>query len=659
MQLIILGMHRSGTSSIAGFFQQTGTYFGPPEMAFDLHATNRKGFFERKDVVRINDRILESAGASWITPERFPRSISVPYERHALYHDAESVVSELSTRPNWFIKDPRMCVTLPFWKKLFTDPVYLLVVRNPLNVAKSLAKRGDCSIPTGLALWERYTRDMFFHTRDNKHLVVSFEAIMADPLLVMSRIMADLAAFNGHAVDLQEDMLKSWFDRSLVHHEADENELAEYATTSTMDLYRDVSEAVVQAKTVAGTITRSSRHLLLELDQICHDRAENLERIKAWRNRLFLIASLELERSHLLRKDVEALLQSGRWKLLDSVFNMLGRPPDKEKHGYDPVGLRHDIDTSRTLLTRETDLAAHPSLLFPHQRYPQENPEIRTNPSSLRILLVSPNNDCCRTSVWMQDATCILTSFGHEVNWLSIGHGRKHLIDAIGWPAFDYMISPDQDDTIRHVLQLHDAVLCGPDTTAPMEVHGVAKEINKPWITFIRELLDIRYGSFFPLLETPRYDVGVLLQNEMLSSGMCDLIQQNVQHWRPNARIAGFVIDQRPTDEARAACQRLGWEFIEIGFDSAMARRMAAMCEVHLTFDAMDAVWVSAAGIPVCVLDPSASNPSDLIRSFLTNPGTNSEQHMFAAMSQRYALSKRWQEIIIAINDLIAAKPVS
>jgi hypothetical protein len=659
MQLIILGMHRSGTSSVAGFFQHTGVYFGPSEQAFDLHRTNQKGFFERKDVVRINDRILESTGASWITPERFPRSVPVSFDRHELYREASAIVSELSTQRDWFVKDPRMCVTLPFWKKLFSDPVYLLVLRNPLNVAKSLAKRGDCSIPTGLALWERYTRDMFHHTKDSKRLIVSFESIMADPFVEMSRLIKDLAVLTGHALKMPGDVLQSWFDRNLVHHEAKENELAEYATTAMLNLYRDVTEAKEQSRAVTETITRSSHHLLLELEQFCHDRAENLERLKAWRNRLALITTSEHIRSKQLRKEVEALLQSGRWKVASSVFDALGRPISKEEHGYDPDGIRHDIDTSVALLAREANLAAHPSLLFPHQRYPQENPEIRTNPSSLRILVVSPNETGCRTAIWMQEATRVLTSFGHEVNWLSIGESRQHLIHAIGWPAFDYLINPDREDMIRHVLNLHDAVLCGPDTSAPLEVQCVATEVKKPWITFSREPLDIRYGAFYPRSDFPRYDVGVLLRDGLLSSGVYESIQQNVTAWKPNARFAGFIIDHLPTDETMEAYQQLGWDVIVVGRDPAQAVRMAGMCEMHLTFDAMDAVWISAAGIPVGVLDPSAIGYADAIRSFLTNPAGMSGQHALDAMSQRHALSKRWQEVILALNDLITAKPLT
>lgn len=50
MQLVILGMHRSGTSGVTRLLNMAGAYFGPPGIATDANEENPKGFWERRDV---------------------------------------------------------------------------------------------------------------------------------------------------------------------------------------------------------------------------------------------------------------------------------------------------------------------------------------------------------------------------------------------------------------------------------------------------------------------------------------------------------------------------------------------------------------------------------------------------------------------------------
>ena len=626
-------------------------------MAFDLHATNRKGFFERRDVVRVNDRLLESAGASWITPERFPRSVPVPYEGHAMMADARAIVADLSRHPHSFIKDPRMCVTLPFWSALFSNPVYLLVVRNPLNVAKSLANRGDCSIPTGLALWECYTRDMFRHTEGAKRVVVSFEAIMADPATEITRVFAELAGLTGETlVAPQVEEIEAWFDRSLVHHASDDSELAEYATVAITKLYHEVRTPPHHATQSSEGLSRSSRRLLRELDQFCHDRVERLEHVKAWRNRLAMISRAEQDRAHGTRIDMEALLQSWRWKIPAKVFETLGRPPDRKLHGYDPDAIRHDLDATIETLRREFHLAHRSSLMFPLQRYPQENPEIRTNPVSLRMLLASPHDQGSRTGAWMLSATRMLTSFGHQVNWLSLVDGRQHLIDAADWPAFDFLVTPDREDMMRHVMAQHDAVLWGPDRAGDHLVHRVATAMNVPWVEFTNDHLDIRYGEYYPMPPKPSYDVGLLAGHDSFTTTTVDLCMDAVCQVKPGARIAVCVIDQNLDADVTACIREHGFEVLEVRNDPLQAARIAGMCSCYVSFVPEQSPWIIAAGAPVLQLDPARPVSTECLTSFLSCPDHHSGVHQLAAMNQRHAISQRWQEIILALNEVITPK---
>jgi hypothetical protein len=656
MQLIILGMHRSGTSSIAGFFQQSGMYFGPPDQAFDLHATNRKGFFERRDVVRINDRLLESAGASWITPERFPRSTPLPYEGHVLATDAKAIVADLNRHSHWFVKDPRMCVTLPFWSALITNPVYLLVLRNPLNVAKSLANRGDCSIPTGLALWECYTRDMFLHTQGANRVVVSFEAIMADPATEITRVFSELTRVTGERLAApRAEAIEAWFDRNLVHHASDDSDLAEYATVSIGNLYDRLRNSLDDSSIVTEGLSLSSRRLLRELEQFCHDRAERLEHQKAWRNRLAMIAKTEQDRARKLRTDVEALLQSWRWKIPAKVFDALGRPPDQLQHGFNPDAIRRDLDAAMEDMNREFHIATHPSLMFPLQRYPQENPEIRTNPISLRILLASPHDLSARTGAWMVAATRKLTSFGHLVNWLSLVDSRQQLINTADWPAFDFLVSPERDDMMHHVMAQHDVLLWGPDNQIDHPVLRAATAMKLPWFDFTADDLDIRYGEFYPRPTTLVYDVGLIVRHNDFTTALIKTWMSAIRQIKPQARMVLCLFDQAADSDTTAFVRQQGGEVIEALNDPGLATRIAGLCSCSISFVPEQTPWFIAAGVPVLQLDPTKSITSEHLSSFLHHPEKHAGVNLLDAMNQRHALGQRWQKIILALNEVIPA----
>ncbi|MBK6855810.1 MAG: hypothetical protein IPG97_04435 [Microthrixaceae bacterium] len=65
MQLVILGMHRSGTSGVTRLLNMAGAYFGPPGIATDANEENPKGFWERRDVRALCDGLLQGAGFDW------------------------------------------------------------------------------------------------------------------------------------------------------------------------------------------------------------------------------------------------------------------------------------------------------------------------------------------------------------------------------------------------------------------------------------------------------------------------------------------------------------------------------------------------------------------------------------------------------------------
>ena len=149
MQILVLGMHRSGTSALARLLNLMGAYFGPEGIGIGANEENPKGFWERRDVRELNDLLLHGAGCDWdrvagFDADRVPPPVVAEFEARA----ARLVLAMDAQRP-WFLKEPRLCLLLPFWRKFLEAPVAVHIVRHPLEVAASLRKRNGMPVDVG------------------------------------------------------------------------------------------------------------------------------------------------------------------------------------------------------------------------------------------------------------------------------------------------------------------------------------------------------------------------------------------------------------------------------------------------------------------------------------------------------------------------------
>lgn len=239
MQIVVLGMHRSGTSAVTGLLTHMGAYFGPDGVAMPANEANPRGFWERLDVVAANDALLAGAGAAWDTPLRYDRQKVPKVLLEAIMPHMRVIADDLVAHPVSVVKDPRMCLTLADWVPLLRKPVCLFLHRNPLSVARSLQKRGDCSIMTGLALWEAYVRASLRDARSLPLIALDYDRLMADPAAALQGVLAELARFGlGDGLRAPDPAtLGEMIHRDLRHHEATREDLAAYATPAQLELF--------------------------------------------------------------------------------------------------------------------------------------------------------------------------------------------------------------------------------------------------------------------------------------------------------------------------------------------------------------------------------------------------------------------------------------
>lgn len=217
--LLILGMHRSGTSAFAKGMEALGGTLGTDLLP--QAQDNPKGFFEDRELQNVNDKFLLSQGSHWDaihvpTPSRVERTAITQYQSQIW----QSLAKKISGNQCFIFKDPRMSRLWPFWLPLLRDRMVtvktLWVLRHPLAVAQSLQQRDGIPLALGLLLWDLHNRDIAQSLPYWSQITVSsYEALLSSPEETLGVIAHSL----GFSVNknLLEDFSRNFLDPSLNH----------------------------------------------------------------------------------------------------------------------------------------------------------------------------------------------------------------------------------------------------------------------------------------------------------------------------------------------------------------------------------------------------------------------------------------------------------
>lgn len=137
--IVVLGMHRSGTSLIAGLLHYLGVYMGDNHTSPD--ESRPWGNFEDRSFVSLNQQLLTAAGGSWRKP---PSTKSLWAASHPFNERIQRLIRDRSNHPLWGFKDSRTCLTASLWHHhlcLWEKPKYIMVWRDRDAIAASLIKR--------------------------------------------------------------------------------------------------------------------------------------------------------------------------------------------------------------------------------------------------------------------------------------------------------------------------------------------------------------------------------------------------------------------------------------------------------------------------------------------------------------------------------------
>jgi hypothetical protein len=227
----ILGMHRSGTSCLAGSLQQQGLYLGSVR---ERSPHNLKGNRENPDIMQLNDAVLNASEGSWDRP---PSTLRWTAE-HAARRDAIIDVGTQAARTHWGFKDPRTLLTLAFWQDAPVGMTFAGTFRHPQLVARSLEARSGMPVGDGLLLWRRYNELLLTYQNKYRFPLVSFDVPPEEYLEAVKRICEYLALPKPAAGTPEPPFLE---DR-LRHQDLKSEELPDDAAklySSLLDVYHE------------------------------------------------------------------------------------------------------------------------------------------------------------------------------------------------------------------------------------------------------------------------------------------------------------------------------------------------------------------------------------------------------------------------------------
>lgn len=230
--IVVLGMHRSGTSLITRSLAAIGANFGnnliPPQ------PDNDKGFWEDSDIIAFNDELLNSCGMTWYSTEPWHTKKVNPKTLKSYQERAINLLErKITTASILALKDPRISKLFEFWSSVFqrlnANILYVLAIRSPLSIAESLMNRDNIANYHAYILWADYNLAVLSHLGGKQFIRIEYEEMVNDSVTQVLKI----ADFTG--LDIQEEQLEN-FSCNYVERQLEHNRFSHNETNNNNDL---------------------------------------------------------------------------------------------------------------------------------------------------------------------------------------------------------------------------------------------------------------------------------------------------------------------------------------------------------------------------------------------------------------------------------------
>ncbi len=218
--IIILGMHRSGTSAVSGALSHFGVNFG--NNLYEPDSDNSRGYYENRAITGFQNLALLEAGYSWSDPIG-EQTIGTEFGSSLVQENLTNIFnSEFVDMELCGFKDPRTSYFIEAWLKIFEslniEPYFIICFRSPHSVISSLQHRNEISPLHAELLWLLEYVRVIPKVINNKHIVVNYDDFIREPIREIKKINSILG------LDIKYDdaalaQVDSFVDKKLNHGE--------------------------------------------------------------------------------------------------------------------------------------------------------------------------------------------------------------------------------------------------------------------------------------------------------------------------------------------------------------------------------------------------------------------------------------------------------
>ncbi|HEX6687812.1 MAG TPA: sulfotransferase [Solirubrobacterales bacterium] len=230
--ICVIGPGRAGTSVTMRVLNLLGVYIGPEEDLVEPGPGGPKGFWERRDMMKLDDRLLRLQGGSWRKPPPLPPGWEAAAELDPEREQARALIERVFARRElWGWKNPRVTLTTAFWLRLVPELRFVICLRNPIDVADSIApptdrkhedafyysRRGPRPEQT-YRLWLTYIASALANTAGHPRLLVSYDDYFEARRQTVERLARFVGVAPPQAGSELEHRIEDFVDRGLRHH---------------------------------------------------------------------------------------------------------------------------------------------------------------------------------------------------------------------------------------------------------------------------------------------------------------------------------------------------------------------------------------------------------------------------------------------------------
>lgn len=270
--IVVLGMHRSGTSAFSRAVNLLGATL--PKTLLEASSTNTAGHWEPLHLMQMHEHLLADAGSGWADWRRLDLSALSP-ARIAGYREEvrRFLETECSGADLLVVKEPRICRFVPLFTEALAEsgfePRFVIPLRNPLEVVESLAARDGIAQSHAILLWLRHVIDAEAATRGSRRIIVPFENLLSDWTETCRAIAEELSLSWPVAIEDAASQIGAFVDPARRHYVRTSQDVANryrrqgwandaFGALTTLARTPDDASAMATLDRVAGEVDAAS-----------------------------------------------------------------------------------------------------------------------------------------------------------------------------------------------------------------------------------------------------------------------------------------------------------------------------------------------------------------------------------------------------------------